>query len=233
MEMNKVQVSICNKEYTIAGTSSEEQIQQAAEKVDSMIGEMKAAKPQFSTYTLALLAAVNISNDYLSERQRADSLVENVSNLEEKVDEYRTMWENAKEAFRQHRKDSEENAEKISHLKDIFNKKSADLTALRKESKKQAAESENLKRENSKLQSQLEKLKNRLAAAEKKNAAAAADKNENINKYKELESSFYDIQMENLKLKSDLDEALGMLEEANAPEDPIGLIDEALGDSDV
>ncbi len=55
------------------------------------------------------------------------------------------------------------------------------------------------------VQEELRKTKEDLASAKASRSAETADANELMNKYKELENSFFDIQMENLQLKNDLD----------------------------
>ena len=55
------------------------------------------------------------------------------------------------------------------------------------------------------VQEELSKTKEELAEAKASRSAETADANELMSKYKELENSFFDIQMENLQLKNDLD----------------------------
>ncbi|WP_147803441.1 cell division protein ZapA [Alkalicoccus halolimnae] len=59
-------VTIAKNTYTVVGEDSERHVHEAAELVDKNIREIKSRNPYLSSSQLAVLAALNISNDYLT-----------------------------------------------------------------------------------------------------------------------------------------------------------------------
>ena len=70
---NRITVSICGEEYTFVAEESPSYMQQVAAMVDSMMGEILAAG-RVSRPDAAVLAAVNIADEYLKHQSSGENL---------------------------------------------------------------------------------------------------------------------------------------------------------------
>ncbi len=199
---SKATVKIYGQEYTIAGNTTGEQIVLVADHVDTLMNQIAKAIPSMNTHSLAVLTAVNISNDYFEAKDRITVLESDIASLRNDAAHYVQLWEDAKASFKQYKEDAQNSIEQLQELQRIFNMKNVELNKA-----KEALEDVTLKYEETK--SVLEETKAMLEEekANNKNSqqAAIADADETLKKYKELENSFFDIQMENIQLKNELD----------------------------
>ncbi len=74
MENSKVEVKINNMEYTIVSNEPEEYVQRVALLVNKKISEVKAQESQLSTAMLAILAAMNLADEYIKSDMTVDNL---------------------------------------------------------------------------------------------------------------------------------------------------------------
>ncbi|WP_416151445.1 cell division protein ZapA [Salipaludibacillus sp. HK11] len=65
-EKSRTSVTIYNQQYTIIGKESSDQVNAVAELIDKKMKELKEHNPYLDSTKLAVLAAVNIGNDYLA-----------------------------------------------------------------------------------------------------------------------------------------------------------------------
>ena len=198
-DSSRVTVKIHGQEYTIAGNSSGEQIVVVANHVDTMMQELEAGLPNLPASSLAVLTAVNIANDYFDEKERIAELEGTISDLKKDANHYIQMWEDAKASFKQYKEDAQNSIEQLQELQRIYNMKNVELN-------KANEALENMKSRCDSLNEELAKVREELARSEESKSAESAGAKELMEKYKELENSFFDIQMENLQLKNDLDE---------------------------
>ena len=198
-ESSRVTVKIYGQEYTIAGSSSGEQIVLVANHVDTMMQELASGLPALPTSSLAVLTAVNIANDYFDEKERTEELESTISDLKKDANHYIQMWEDAKASFKQYKEDAQNSIEQLQELQRIYNMKNVELN-------KANEALDDMKSRCEELKADLAEAKEQLARSEESKSAESAGAKELRDKYKELESSFFDIQMENLQLKNDLDE---------------------------
>ncbi|MCI8284223.1 MAG: cell division protein ZapA [Firmicutes bacterium] len=194
-DSNKVTVKIYGQEYTIAGSNSSDQIVIVANHVDSMMNELAKGASSLPASSLAVLTAVNITNDYFDAKDKIVELEGRITNLQKDSDHYIQLWEDAKASFKQYKEDAQNSVEQLQELQRIFNMKNIELN-------KASDTVEELTAKCADLEEKLEEQEKQ-AKANKKEESADAD--ESLKKYKELENSFYDIQMENLHLKDELD----------------------------
>jgi len=226
---NKVTVKIYGQEYTIAGGDSGDRILEVANHVDTMMNSIARGLPSMSVSSLAVLTALNLTNDYFEVREKKNELEITVTSLRKDAEHYIQLWEDAKSSFKQYKDDSQNSIEQIQELQRIFNLKNIELNKSRDtiaELEKKLAEAESrlnssdktgeasekaasdLKEMRSKYESALaesSRLKVRIQELEAARSTESRDASEISEKYKELESSFFDIQMENLQLKNELD----------------------------
>ena len=199
---NRETVTIYGQEYTIAGSSSEEQIREVAHYVDDMMGEIAAAAPQMSVSSLAVLTAVNVTNDYFDIRDKSEEQAGEIADLQKDVAHFETMWEEAKSGLKQYREDARVSVEKLQEMQRIFNTKNVELNKANEELENSKNRIEELEAQLASYSAKIEEVQAENAAAAQKDSEDAADAKR---KYKELESSFFDIQMENIQLKNELD----------------------------
>lgn len=199
---NRETVTIYGQEYTIAGSSSEEQIREVAHYVDDMMGEIAAAAPQMSVSSLAVLTAVNVTNDYFDIRDKSEEQAGEIADLQKDVAHFETMWEEAKSGLKQYREDARVSVEKLQEMQRIFNTKNVELNKANEELENSKKRIEELEAQLASYSAKIEEVQAENEAAAQKDSEDAADAKR---KYKELESSFFDIQMENIQLKNELD----------------------------
>jgi cell division protein ZapA len=228
-ENSKVSVKIYGQEYTIAGGDSGDRVVIVANHVDKMMNELAKGMPSVSVSSLAVLTAVNVTNDLFEAKDHIDELESMITNLKKDANHYIQLWEDAKASFKQYKEDAQNSVEQLQELQRIFNMKNVELNRandtideLRKKldtvteelefEKEMNAETANVSDELNEIKGRYndavresEKLKAKIKETENARSNAYNDASEIQDKYKELESSFFDIQMENLQLKNELD----------------------------
>ncbi|MBE7037065.1 MAG: cell division protein ZapA [Ruminococcaceae bacterium] len=95
-EKNKLSVKINGREYTIASTESREYMLSVADVVDKNMKEISRTCPELNTTMTAVLAALNLADEYVRLQQAYKKLTkENAANamkvreLEEQLSKYR------------------------------------------------------------------------------------------------------------------------------------------------
>ena len=146
---SKVKVRIYGQDYTIAGDRDEDTIREIAAYVDGKMKEIGRNFSQTAQGSLAVLAAVNVADEYFSAKQQIEELNAAKEQLEKEAEHYLKMWDEAKKSFTQYK----------------------ETAAKTNQEKKEAEE-------------QFRQLQEKCS---------------------EFENSFFDLQMENIRLKSELD----------------------------
>ena len=81
MEKKKIKVLIGGTEYTLVTSECEEYVQKVAIRVDRKLKEIKRESPQLTNAMAALLAAINLSDEYIK-------LEDSMDNLRKQIAEY-------------------------------------------------------------------------------------------------------------------------------------------------
>ncbi len=149
MDASRVTVRIYGQEYVITGDKSREYILKVADHVDEKMYDIGQSLKTLPVSSLAVLAAVDIADEYFSGQNEVTELKEKTDSLERDVRRYEQLWEEAKRSLTTHRE-----------------------------------EAQNVENNRNEIALQLEEFKK---------------------KCKELESGFFDLQMENIQLKSEVD----------------------------
>jgi len=194
-ENSRVTVKIHGQEYTIAGSSSGDQIVLVANHVDTLMGQIAKSAPSLPSKSVAILTAVNIANDYFTANDRISVMDAEITELKKDAAHYIQLWEDAKASFKQYKEDAQNSIEQLQELQRIFNMKNVELNKA-----KEALEDMTARYQETKAMLEEERANNHDSQQ-----AALADADETLKKYKELENSFFDIQMENIQLKNELD----------------------------
>lgn len=85
--MKTIKVRICNNEYLIKGNESQEYIEKIALFVDKKMSAIMRESPQLSVSMAAVLASVNIADDYFKERDQANKQKASMDDMEKRTKE--------------------------------------------------------------------------------------------------------------------------------------------------
>jgi cell division protein ZapA len=80
-----IEVNIFGHDYTIKTDADTEHIQKIASYVDKKMGEIMRNTKTVSTLNVAILAALNIADDFFKEREKRDELIAEVENRSEEI----------------------------------------------------------------------------------------------------------------------------------------------------
>ena len=178
MENNKVSVKIYGQEYVIAGEESREHIIKVADYVDSKMRAADKTVKMGQISVLAVLSAVNVASDYFRAKDAWFEIKKINEQLEKDVAHYVQMWEEAKKSFLQYKEDAQAVTKKRDTLISALDEREqelADLKALLGSAEMRAK---------SEVKEEIEKLQDKL---------------------KEAENNYFDLQMESVQLKSELE----------------------------
>lgn len=178
MDMNKVSVKIYGQDYIIAGEKSRDHIIKVADYVSTRMYEVAAAMQGAPLSSLAVLSAVNVADDYFDALEEANRLKLLNTQLEKDAEHYVQLWEESKRTFLEYKKDGQLLVQQKNEMTKTIEQQSEEIRKLRNQSEDLEA---------------------------KTTIAAQETINELESKCRELENSFFDIQMENIRLKSELD----------------------------
>ena len=187
-EINRVTVKIAGQEYTIYGEMSREHIMRVADYVDSKMDEIGKMLPNATSVSRAVLTAVNASDEYFAVLEEARALKNRCAQLEKDSAHYVQLWDEAKKNFLQYKENAQSSLEHRDQLQKLFNEKTVEYSRL-------SDAYEELKKQNEAL------------LAQKEISSESAELISQLEtKCKDIESSFFDLQMENIRLKGELDQ---------------------------
>jgi cell division protein ZapA len=179
---NTVTVNIYGHDFTIGGDKPAEQILRIATHVDLRMKQVAGEEYRGSLSSLAILTAMNICEELFDAQAKIDEMQKNKSKLEADGQHYEQMWDEAKKSFLVYKEDSQAEIQALKDQKEELRKKLND---------KDREIEEILKNQ---------KLAEADARREGEEAANAATQ-----QYKDMENNFFDLQMENIQLKSELE----------------------------
>jgi len=178
MDGNRVSVKIYGQEYVISGEKSREHIIKVADYVDMKMHEIAKVARSASNATLAALAAVNIADEYYNTQEKLTEQCKLTAQMEKDAQHYVQLWDEAKKSFMQYKNDASNMAQQKEELIHSLQERDEEIRSLKEE----------------------------VDEASKKARNVAADQiNELKAKCRELENGFFDLQMENIRLKSELE----------------------------
>ena len=180
MESNKVKVKIYGQEYVIAGEKTKEEIIQVAAHVDMKMQEVTEAAKAAGVVpsNIAVLSAVNIASEYFQVLEEMEELKRMNIQLEKDAQHYVQLWDESKKNYMDYKEETQAIVLQKDELLNQLRQKDADI-------------------------------QNMMQAAETAKTQAQSSMDEVVKeiegKCKELENSFFDLQMENLQLKKELE----------------------------
>ncbi|MBR0127735.1 MAG: cell division protein ZapA [Firmicutes bacterium] len=180
MENNKVKVKIYGQEYVISGEMSKEDIIQVAAHVDMKMREIAdaAAAAGATPSNVAILAAANITGDQFQMTKEIEELKRLNAQLEKDAQHYVQLWDESKKNYADYKEETQAMVLQKDELNRQLREKDAEIARL-----KDAAEAAMVQ-----MQSGMDDVIKEVE-----------------DKCRELENSFFDLQMENLQLKKELE----------------------------
>ncbi|HPO04078.1 MAG TPA: cell division protein ZapA [Bacillota bacterium] len=197
-ERNRVQVKIYGQEFTISGELPRDHIIKVADHVDRSMHDLAKSLPSCPVSSLAVLAAVNCADEFYRSIDNFNELKSKNQQLEKDAQHYVQLWDEAKKNFLQYKEDAQSAVENREELQQAYNEKMAECRELVIKIKELEQSIEGLKSRN-------ESLNGRIAAREEEKISSSAIIKELEDKCRDMESSFFDLQMENIQLKGELD----------------------------
>ncbi|MBE6032849.1 MAG: cell division protein ZapA [Firmicutes bacterium] len=197
-KQNRVVVKIYGQEYTISGDQPSEHIIRVADYVDGKMTELAKSLPGVPAASVAALAAVNIADDYFGSIKIANEVRAQMAQLEREKNQYADLLEEAKKNYIQYKEEARNYAVQLENVRNNGSQKDADLLELK--ARLQSAEDRNQA-----LQAKLDDYNQRMVDWESNRDTSAAVVKDLEAKCKEMETSFFDLQMENIQLKGELD----------------------------
>lgn len=187
--MNRVSVKIFGQNYTIVGTKDSDTIMEIADYVDKKMREISELAPDMPRQMMAVLAAVNLADEYYTTGVELTKTMARAEKAEEENAKYEKLWGEAKQSHLNSKNTISELENKAKIVKSMLEERISEM-------EKTIAKKDSIIRE---LEENAEKLKGDLEEASTDLVG------EMEAKYKDLESSFFDIQMENIQLKGELE----------------------------
>jgi cell division protein ZapA len=195
---NKVNVRIYGQEYTISGETPRDRIIKIADHVDEMMHEIAGSLNGGSMSAIAVLSAVNITDELFKAKEAQGDLDQEKEQLQKDISHYMQLWEEAKKNFLQYKEDAQSAMEQKDRIQEKLNEKAIESDALMRA----AQERDNKITE---LENRVQNLTQRLKAREEGQIASSGQIRELEDKYKEIEGNYFELQMENIQLKGDLE----------------------------
>ncbi len=222
MDANKVNVRIFGHEYVLTGDKSRDHMIRVAAYVDTKIHEVSGGFKNGSATALAVLSAVNIADEYFSVMDRVNESKITNEQMEGDIHRYEQLWEEAKKSLTEHKEESRRIYEEKEALSERFHAMEREMEeALRKQERdsqealrlKDQESTETLRQKEREYQEALfeKELMIEELTQSSENVEAQAEKNsaqiveESESKYKDLENNIFDLQMENIQLKSEIE----------------------------
>lgn len=81
----KVKVTINGMDFTLVGEKSEEHLQKVAEVVNTKVEELNGSELGLSTVAATILAAANIADELLTEKETGETLREQIKNYFDEI----------------------------------------------------------------------------------------------------------------------------------------------------
>ncbi|MDO4551918.1 MAG: cell division protein ZapA [Bacillota bacterium] len=197
-EKNRVTVKIYGQEYTIAGEKSRDHIMRVADYVDEKMKTAEGIVPSGFASSLAVLAAINVADEYFSLIETLRELQARNQELEKDARHYVQLWDEAKKNFIQYKEDAQSSLNQKDELQQQLSRQAMEKRDLQERCRELEQRCESLKRRN-------EDLLRRVEAQEEDRESGAAQVMELENKCREIEANFFDLQMENIQLKGELE----------------------------
>ena len=195
---NRVTVKINDQEYTISGDKPRDYIMKVADHVDAIMKEIAEVTGGGTNSSMAILAAINIADEYFTLQNDQNELDQEKEQLKKDIAHYTQLWEEAKKNFLQYKEDSQGSLEQRDKLQEKLNDKAIENDSLLRSLDEKDKRIEE-------LEGKINTLATRLKAREEGRALSSEQIRELEDKVKEAEGNYFELQMENIRLKSEVE----------------------------
>lgn len=203
-ESNSVTVRIYGQEYSICADMPREYIMRVADYVDGKMTEM-GLENSVPMSTVAVLAAINICDELMHSRADMSNMTDENEALRENAQKYAQLWDEAKESLVSYKEEMSGAADLRDQLQLKYNEKEKQASQLMNEVTRLNQQNDGLKTNIDTLKQQIVQLNDQLENSQ----SAPEEANQMIRqleiKCRDVESSFFDLQMENIHLKNEIE----------------------------
>jgi len=197
-EVNKVTVKIYGQEYTFASAKPRDRMIAVAGHVDEVLNGLVAQGADGSVARLSMLAAINITEQLFETRDVMAAGDREKDELSKEITHFQQLWEEAKRSHLQYKDDAKELHGQKESLQEKINSKSVEIDNLIR----QAEEREKVMRQ---LESELDSANEKLRNVSDQSEEGSEQIRELKDKLKDIEGNYFELQMENIQMKGDLE----------------------------
>ncbi len=187
--MNKISVNIYDKDYTVVGDQAPEKIAEMSAHVDRVMREIGQEAPDLPMSGLAVLSAMNIVDELFKTEERNEELKRLNKQYEADTQHYVQLWEESKKNFSDYKQENQQEMDGLREEVEMLKGK--------------------LMQKDREVESVMQNQKNIEAAAMEGSQEVVKQAEQ---KYNELENNFFDLQMENIQLKSEIEKLRNNME---------------------
>jgi cell division protein ZapA len=197
-DVSKVTVKIYGQEYTFSSPKSKDDLIRIANHVDEVMRELAAGGAQGSMSRISILTAINVTGELFAERASQAEYGREKEQLEKDILHYQQLWEEAKRSHLQYKEDAKEIQEQKDAIQEKLNAKTIENDNLLRNANDREATI-------ARLESEVEQATSRLRSASDQSEDNSELIRELKDKLKEIEGNYFELQMENIQLKGDLE----------------------------
>ena len=197
-EINKVTVLVFGQEYTLSGDMPRDYVLKLADHVDAKMKEIDGGAGAQPLSAVAVLAAMLIADEYYTLDSSMLSLLEQNQKLSDNAASYERMWEELKANYASYKEEVASMQANRETLQRYIAEKDQQLSSVN-------SQLEEEKRFNEELRSRVDELLAKVQKSDNAPLEAQRKIEELETRCRDIESSFFDIQMENIHLKNDLE----------------------------
>lgn len=200
-ERNTVTVLIYGQEYTLSGDMPRDYILKIADHLDAKMKEVGDGTTE--PYSkVAVLAGMLVADELYTKSKAFDELFARNIQLDQNAKNYEKLWEEVKTNFAQYKDEMATLSILKDNLQNYAKEKEDQVNAL-------SAELTQEKQFNEELRSRIEALLAKQQQIENIPVESQKHIEELENRCRDIESSFFDIQMENIHLKNEIETLRG------------------------
>jgi cell division protein ZapA len=196
--MERVSVKIYGQEYIVTGDKPQAYMARVAAYVDEKMRQLSGVFPNGSASELASLAAVNITDELFTVEHGLAEIKNRNEQLESDTHHYISLWEEAKKSFLLYKEEAQDlqvEKDKLQSQFDMARTEIDRLSGLVRAFEERAGA----------LEVDKKNLADGLSARKAERDGLSERVRELESKNKEVESGFFDLQMENTKLKGEIE----------------------------
>ncbi|MCL1896046.1 MAG: cell division protein ZapA [Clostridiales bacterium] len=197
-DISKVTVKIYGQDYTFSSAVPRDRIVAIANHVDEVIKGLVEQGADGSVARLTMLAAINITEELFEERETKAESERDKEQLRKDIVHFQQLWEEAKRSHLQYKDDAKAIQEQKDAIQEKLNAKSVEADNLIRG----AEEREEAIRQ---LEAELGAANEKLSNMNNQSEEGGEMIRELKARLKEIEGNYFELQMENIQMKGDLE----------------------------